>query len=103
MVVPFGAGLATFVVLTACQTAVGRLHLGTAQALASRYSIGSFAFWLALMRRGDLPLIRDGVGSVVAGRSRVLSAARRSSRSFVGYRTLPVDAFLPTSVFGTRG
>ena len=40
--------LQRFCVLTAAVTAVGRLDFGTSQALASRYSIGSFTFWLAL-------------------------------------------------------
>jgi hypothetical protein len=44
-----GAALALFVVLTAVQTAAGRLQLGVAQALASRYATGSFAFWLGLL------------------------------------------------------
>ena len=53
---PFGVGVATFVVLTAAQTAAGRLDLGTSQALSSRYSIGSFTFWLGIMVGFLLPL-----------------------------------------------
>jgi hypothetical protein len=100
VVIPFAAGLAAFVVLTACQTAVGRLHLGTAQALASRYSIGSFAFWLALLA-ATLPLVRAWRGSASLAAPAALGGAALVAL-FIGYRTLPVDAFLPTAVFGKK-
>ena len=41
ILVPFGAGVAAFVALTAVQTAGGRLDLGVSQAFTSRYSIAS--------------------------------------------------------------
>jgi hypothetical protein len=44
-----GAGIALFVLLSSLQTAAGRFELGVAQALSSRYSIASFAFWLGLL------------------------------------------------------
>jgi hypothetical protein len=47
--VPVGAGLALFLVLSALQTAAGRLDFGVAQALSSRYATASFAFWLGLL------------------------------------------------------
>jgi hypothetical protein len=56
ILVPFGAGVAAFVALTALQTAGGRLELGVAQALSSRYSIASYIFWLALFV-GFLPTL----------------------------------------------
>ena len=55
--VSFGAGVAAFCVLTAGVTAVGRLDFGMSEALASRYSIGSFTFWLGLFV-GFLPAVR---------------------------------------------
>ena len=54
---PFGAGVATFVALTALQTAGGRLELGVSQALTSRYSIASYTFWLGLFV-GFLPALQ---------------------------------------------
>ena len=55
--ISFGAGVAAFCVLTAAVTAVGRLDFGMSEALASRYSIGSFTFWLGLFV-GFLPAVR---------------------------------------------
>jgi hypothetical protein len=57
---PAGAGIALFVLLSALQTAAGRLDLGVAQALSSRYSIASFSFWLGLLL-GFLTPIRERV------------------------------------------
>jgi hypothetical protein len=56
--IPFALGVTSFVLLTAAQTASGRLHFGTQQALESRYSIGSFVFWLGLMV-GFMPIVRE--------------------------------------------
>ena len=94
---PFGAGVATFILLTAAQTAVGRLDLGTAQALSSRYSIGSFTFWLALLV-GFLVPLRKRVRMPLAAPAALAGAAFVAL--FVGVRTLPVDSFLPTVVLG---
>ena len=78
--VPFGAGVAAFAVLTAAETAVGRLDLGgTAQALSSRYSIGSATFWLALLV-GLVPLVRERARSAPVVPVR-LPGGRRSGRS----------------------
>jgi hypothetical protein len=46
---PSGAGVALFVLLTAVETAVGRLNLGVSQALSSRYATASFVFWLGIL------------------------------------------------------
>jgi hypothetical protein len=95
---PFGVGVATFVVLTAAQTAAGRLDLGTSQALSSRYSIGSFTFWLGLMVGFLLPL-RGRVRSFPLAAPTCLAGAAVAAL-VVGYRTLPASSFLPTVVFG---
>jgi hypothetical protein len=58
ILVPLGAGVASFVALTALQTAGGRLEFGVSQALSSRYSIASFTFWLGLFV-GFLPLLEQ--------------------------------------------
>lgn len=95
---PLGVGVAAFVLLTAAQTAVGRLDLGTAQALSSRYSIGSFTFWLALLVGLLLPM-RERLGSFSLAAPSYLAGAAVAVL-FVGYRTLPESSFLPTVVFG---
>ena len=95
---PFGAGVATFVLLTATQTAVGRLHLGTSHALSSRYSIGSFTFWLALVV-GFLPLLRERLPARPLAAPFYLGCAAVASL-FVGYRTLPAGTYLPTVTMG---
>jgi hypothetical protein len=46
---PAGAGLAMFMVLTAGETALGRVNLGLTQALSSRYATASALFWLGLL------------------------------------------------------
>jgi hypothetical protein len=58
ILIPFGAGAAGFIALTAAQTATGRLDLGVSQALASRYSIASYTFWLGLFV-GFFPVVRE--------------------------------------------
>lgn len=95
---PFGVGVATFVVLTAAQTAAGRLDLGTSQALSSRYSIGSFTFWLGITV-GFLPPLRERVRSLPLAAPACLAGAAVAAL-VVGYRTLPSSSFLPTVVFG---
>jgi hypothetical protein len=95
---PFGAGVATFMVLAVTQTAAGRLDLGTSQALSSRYSIGSFTFWLALLV-GFLVPLRERVRSVPLAAPAYLACAAVAAL-VVGYRTLPVDSFLPSVVLG---
>jgi len=95
---PFGAGVATFILLTATQTALGRLVLGTSQALSSRYSIASFTFWLALLV-GFLVPLRDRIRSVPLAAPAYLASAAMLAL-FVGYRTLPDSSFLPTVVLG---
>ena len=95
---PFGVGVATFVVLTAAQTAAGRLDLGTSQALSSRYSIGSFAFWLGIMVGFLLPLCGRVRSFPLAAPTCLAGAA--VAALVVGYRTLPASSFLPTVVFG---
>jgi hypothetical protein len=44
----FAAGASGFVLLTAFQTAVGRVDFGYAQAVSSRYAIAAAVFWTAL-------------------------------------------------------
>jgi hypothetical protein len=44
-----GAGVSIFAVLTAGETAIGRLNFGIAEALSSRYSITAAVFWVSLM------------------------------------------------------
>jgi hypothetical protein len=46
---PAGAGLALFALLTAIETASGRLDKGLSLALSSRYAIASVLFWLGLL------------------------------------------------------
>ena len=96
---PFGAGVATFAVLTAAATAVGRLDLGgTAQALSSRYSIGSATFWLALLV-GLVSPVRERARSAPVLPFAYLAGAALVAL-FVGYRMLPADTYLPGVTFG---
>ena len=95
---PFGAGVATFVVLTAGQTAVGRLHLGTHQAIASRYVIASVTFWLALVVVYLLP-IRERLHRYPNMGLAYLACAAAATL-LVGFRTLPDPDFLRTTRFG---
>jgi hypothetical protein len=46
---PVGFGLALFALLSAVETAVGRLNLGLTQALSPRYATPSAVFWLGLL------------------------------------------------------
>jgi hypothetical protein len=96
---PFGAGVAAFALLTAAATAVGRLDLGgTAQALSSRYSIGSATFWLALFV-GLVPLVRERA-RIAAVLPFAYVAGAAVVAVFVAYRMLPADTYLPGVTFG---
>lgn len=95
---PFGAGVAAFVLLTAMQTAVGRLYLGTSQALSSRYSIASFTFWLAFLVAFLVPLRERLRAYPIAGPAYLACAA--AATLFVSYRTLPDPDWLRTTRFG---
>jgi hypothetical protein len=66
----FGAAAATFVFVTAVQTALGRLGFGVAQALVSRYVIAAAVFWVSLA---------VGIAPIVA-RHVVVSVRARSER-----------------------
>jgi hypothetical protein len=95
---PFAAGVATFVLLTAVQTAVGRIGLGTSQALSSRYSIASFTFWLALTA-GLLIALRERFGSASLAVPTALACATAASL-LVSYGMLPADSYHPTVTAG---
>jgi hypothetical protein len=97
--VPFGAGVAGFVVLTSASTAVGRLEdFGTSQALASRYSIGSFTFWLGLFV-GFLPAVRERLRSVPIAVPAYLGGAAVVAL-VLGYQTIPPSSELRAVVVG---
>jgi hypothetical protein len=68
--ITFAAAAGMFVVLTAGETAIGRLDFGISQALASRYAIASSAFWIAVAI-GLAPWIASSVRLTV-GRVRVI-------------------------------
>jgi hypothetical protein len=70
--VVFAAASAGFVVLTACQTAIGRLDFGVSQAFSSRYAIATAVFWVALA--GGLAQVVAGSASVLVGPARKLDA-----------------------------
>jgi hypothetical protein len=93
-----GAGIATFVLLTAAQTAGGRLYLGTSQAISSRYSIASFTFWLALVVAFLTPVRERWRAYPSAGLAYLACAALAAL--FVGYRSVPDADYLRTVVFG---
>lgn len=96
--IPFAAGVAAFILLTAMQTAAGRLYLGTAQALSSRYSIASFTFWLAIMV-ALLVVVRERLPERAIAAPAYLAAAAAAAL-LVGYRTVPDPDYLRTVVFG---
>ena len=95
---PFAVGVGVFVLLTALQTAVGRLdQFGVSQALSSRYTIASFTFWLALLVGFLTPLrerSRSAVPALLAG-----AAIAALALSVTG---LPSRTFLRTEVIGKR-
>jgi hypothetical protein len=95
---PFGLGVAAFVLLTAGQTALGRLHLGTSQAITSRYSIASFTLWLALLVAFLQP-VRDWLRRYPSAGAVYLACAAAATL-FVGFRTLPDPDFTRTTRFG---
>lgn len=95
---PFGAGVTAFILLTAMQTAAGRLYLGTSQALSSRYSIASFTFWLALLVALLVP-VRDRLRARPNAMLAYLACAAAAAL-FVSYRTIPDPDFLRTTRFG---
>jgi hypothetical protein len=97
--VPFGAAVAAFCVLTAAVTAVGRLEFGTSQALASRYSVGSFTFWLGLLV-GFLPTVREQLRSRASAVPAYLGAAAIIAL-VLGYMTISPSE-LRTEVAGKR-
>jgi hypothetical protein len=63
----FGAAVGVFVLVTAFQTALGRLSFGIGQALSSRYAIASAVFWVGLA---------VGVAPAVSRRATVLWRTR---------------------------
>jgi hypothetical protein len=93
-----GAGVALFVLLSAAQTAAGRLQLGLAQAASSRYAAASFVFWLALMI-GFLRSVRH-----LAERRSWLPAAyvgaAAAAAYAIGVMSLPSGASLRSTVAG---
>ena len=98
LLVPFGAGVAVFIALTAAQTATGRLELGVTQALASRYSIASYTFWMALFV-GFLPLVRERLRSTPLALPGYLAAAGAVALA-LSYAALPTKGELRTLVIG---
>jgi hypothetical protein len=100
VLVPFGAGVSAFVLLTAAQTATGRLEYGVSQALTSRYSIASFTFWLALFV-GFFPAVRKRLRSVPLAVPSYLAAAAVVTL-VLGYGNLPASSQLRHSVVGRQ-
>ena len=98
ILLPFCAGVTAFIVLTAMQTAAGRLYLGTSQALSSRYSIASFTFFLALLVAYLEPVRKRLRAWPSAGLAYMACAA--VATLFVSYRTIPDSDFLRTTQFG---
>jgi hypothetical protein len=95
----FGIGVGLFVVLTALQTAVGRLDLGIEQALSPRYAYSSFTFWLALVV-GLLTPLRERLGRREAVGAPAYLAAAALVALVVGATSLPSRASLRADVFG---
>jgi hypothetical protein len=91
MVATFGTGIAVFILLTAVETAVGRLNLGTEQALSSRYATASFVFWLGLLI-GFLPAMR-AFAPLYLGAAALIALA-------VGFEARPSRASLRSTVTG---
>jgi hypothetical protein len=95
---PFAVGVGAFVLLTALQTAVGRLdQFGVSQALSSRYTIASFTFWLALLV-GFLTPLRERSRAAVPG----LLAGAALVGLVLAVTGLPSKTFLRTEVIGKR-
>jgi hypothetical protein len=83
------------VLLTALQTAVGRLDLGIEQALSPRYAYSSFTFWLALVV-GFLTPLRERFPRFAPA----YLAAAALVAVVVGVTSLPSRTSLRTDVFG---
>jgi len=98
VLVPFGAGVAVFIALTAAQTATGRLELGVTQALSSRYSIASYTFWMALFV-GFLPFVRQRLRSTPLALPGCLAAAGAVALA-LSYAALPTSGQLRSLVIG---
>jgi hypothetical protein len=60
----FGAAVGTFILVTAAQTALGRLDYGVAQALSSRYALAAEVFWVGLAV-GVAPLVARNTTMIV--------------------------------------
>lgn len=100
ILVPFGAGVSTFIALTAALTATGRLDLGVSQALASRYSIASYTFWLGLFV-GFLPFARERLRSVPLALPGYLAGAAVVAL-VISYGALPPRSQLRSFVVGRQ-
>lgn len=98
--VPFGTGVAAFCVLSAAVTAVGRLDFGTSQALASRYSIGSFMFWLGLFL-GSISVVRERLRPWPNSLPAYLGGAAVVAL-ILGYVSIPSDSELRAGVAGKQ-
>jgi hypothetical protein len=100
ILVPFGAGVSAFIALTAAQTATGRLDLGVSQALASRYSIASYTFWLGLFV-GFFPAVRERLRSVPLAVPGYLAGAAVVAL-VISYGALPTSSQLRSFVVGRQ-
>jgi hypothetical protein len=99
ILVPFGAGVSVFIALTAAQTATGRLDFGVSQALASRYSIASYMFWLGLFV-GFLPAVRQRLRPPLAVPGYLAGAAVVALG--ISYAALPSSSQLRSVVAGRQ-
>lgn len=97
--IPFGAGVGLFVLLTAAQTSAGRLYLGISQALDSRYAIGSFTFWLALLV-GFLTPLRERFARVAPICCPAYLGGAALLSLVIGVISLPSGTLLRTLVAG---
>lgn len=99
---PFGVGVGLFVLLSALQTAVGRVEeLGVSQALSSRYTIASFTFWLALLV-GFLTPLRERFRGAAPRAAPALLAGAAAVGLVIGAIGLPSDTYLRTEVVGKK-
>ena len=71
----FGAAIGMFVLVTAAETALGRLSFGTEQALTSRYTIAASVFWVGLA---------VGLAPLVSRRTTVLLRTRSGTEDVTG-------------------
>jgi hypothetical protein len=99
LAMPFGAGVALFVLLSALQTAAGRLDLGVAQALSSRYTIASSTFLLALLV-GFLTPLRERFGRAEPVASPALLAGAAIVALVIGATAVPSRTFVRTTLVG---